>query len=98
MFQYAVHHAKTSPQYGNYSDLLALDLIDLHGAIPTINRDFFSFKVGSRFISQQTTHLLGQLTKTLGTDVCFTHQTQFVFNQRMFDFDHFHYSLLVRHA
>ena len=94
MLQHPIHHAKTGAQDGHDGDLLALDLVDFHRAVPAIDGHFFGFEVRGRFVGQQTAHFLGQFTETLGADVAFAHQADLVLDQGVFDFNDFHYYLL----
>ncbi|CSA97445.1 Uncharacterised protein [Vibrio cholerae] len=52
MLKYTIHHAKTCTQDRHNRHFLTFNLIHLHRTIPAFDRDFFGFKVRSRFISQ----------------------------------------------
>ncbi len=94
VLQHAIHHAKAGTQDGYDGYLLAFDLVNFYWPIPAIDDNLLGFEVRGRFIGQQTAHFFGQFTETLGADIAFTHQTDLVFDQGVFDFNDFHYYLL----
>ncbi len=91
MLKHPFHHPQTGAQNRHYGDFFTFDLIDFHRAVPAFDGDALGFQIGGGFVGQQTADFRRQLAEALCTDIVLTHQAQFMFDQRVFNFHDLHW-------
>ena len=94
VFQNAFHHAQARTQDWHNGDFFTFDLVNFNRAVPAFDGHLFGFQTGGCFISQQAANFRGEFTKAFSADVVFTHQSQLVFDEWVFDFHDLHTLLL----
>ena len=81
--EHPVHHPQTGPQDRHHRDFFTLDALDDHVAGPPPDGSFFGFQILGGLERQQAGKLGSNIPEILDGDIVFTHQSQFVLDQRV---------------